>query len=82
MIGITLIPVAMNNMAGGEGSSDFGELSNLALAFPFTSHRPLYRLHQDLSSQFPFNRLDRRNSRRRSNGKVDLQKSQTLAGCR
>ncbi|MEC1476352.1 nucleobase:cation symporter-2 family protein [Bacillus haynesii] len=33
VIGITLIPVAMNNMAGGEGSSDFGELSNLALAF-------------------------------------------------
>lgn len=33
IIGITLIPVAMNNMGGGEGSSDFGSLSNLALAF-------------------------------------------------
>ncbi|KKB73768.1 MULTISPECIES: xanthine permease PbuX [Bacillus] len=33
VIGITLIPTAMNNMAGGEGSKDFGALSNLALAF-------------------------------------------------
>ncbi|MGF7532872.1 xanthine permease PbuX [Bacillus mexicanus] len=33
IIGITLMPVAMNNMAGGEGSADFGELSNLVLAF-------------------------------------------------
>ncbi|MEC1529944.1 xanthine permease [Bacillus spizizenii] len=33
IIGITLMPVAMNNMAGGEGSVDFGDLSNLALAF-------------------------------------------------
>ncbi|MGD6815819.1 nucleobase:cation symporter-2 family protein [Metabacillus sp. 113a] len=33
IIGITLIPVAMGNMAGGEGSSDFGAASNLALAF-------------------------------------------------
>jgi xanthine permease len=33
IIGITLIPVAMNNMAGGEGSSDFGSLTNLSLAF-------------------------------------------------
>ncbi|MCY8318984.1 xanthine permease [Bacillus vallismortis] len=33
IIGITLMPVAMNNMAGGEGSKDFGDLSNLALAF-------------------------------------------------
>jgi len=33
IIGITLIPVAMNNMAGGEGSGDFGSLSNIALAF-------------------------------------------------
>ncbi|MGD6898564.1 nucleobase:cation symporter-2 family protein [Bacillus infantis] len=33
IIGITLIPVAMNNMAGGEGSADYGSLSNLALAF-------------------------------------------------
>lgn len=32
-IGITLIPVAMNNMAGGEGSSDFGSVSNVCLAF-------------------------------------------------
>ncbi|MGX4766311.1 xanthine permease PbuX [Bacillus mojavensis] len=32
IIGITLMPVAMNNIAGGEGSSDFGDLSNLALA--------------------------------------------------
>jgi xanthine permease len=33
IIGITLIPVAMNNMAGGEGSADFGSLTNLSLAF-------------------------------------------------
>jgi xanthine permease len=33
IIGITLIPVAMNNMAGGEGSPDFGSLSNITLAF-------------------------------------------------
>ncbi|MBW3114513.1 MULTISPECIES: nucleobase:cation symporter-2 family protein [Bacillaceae] len=33
IIGITLIPVAMNNMAGGQGSSDFGSLENLSLAF-------------------------------------------------
>lgn len=33
IIGITLIPVAMNNMAGGQGSADFGSLSNVALAF-------------------------------------------------
>ncbi len=33
IIGITLIPVAMNNMAGGQGSVDFGSLSNIALAF-------------------------------------------------
>lgn len=33
IIGITLIPVAMNNMAGGQGSPDFGSLSNIALAF-------------------------------------------------
>lgn len=33
VIGITLIPVAMKNMAGGEGSKDFGDLSNIALAF-------------------------------------------------
>lgn len=33
IIGITLIPVAMNNVAGGQGSPDFGAGSNLALAF-------------------------------------------------
>ena len=33
IIGITLIPVAMNNMAGGFGSPDFGAKSNIALAF-------------------------------------------------
>lgn len=33
VIGITLIPVAMNDMAGGQGSKDFGNLSNIALAF-------------------------------------------------
>ncbi|MCV9888412.1 nucleobase:cation symporter-2 family protein [Metabacillus halosaccharovorans] len=33
IIGITLIPVAMNNMAGGEGSPDFGSQENLLLAF-------------------------------------------------
>lgn len=31
IIGVTLIPVAMNNMGGGVGSEDFGSLSNLAL---------------------------------------------------
>lgn len=33
IIGITLIPVAMNNVAGGQGSKDFGSVTNLALAF-------------------------------------------------
>lgn len=33
IIGITLIPVAMNNMAGGQGSPDFGSLTNIGLAF-------------------------------------------------
>lgn len=33
IIGITLIPVAMNNVAGGEGSADFGSLTNISLAF-------------------------------------------------
>ncbi|MBD1381643.1 nucleobase:cation symporter-2 family protein [Metabacillus arenae] len=33
IIGITLIPVAMNNMAGGQGSEDFGSVPNLILAF-------------------------------------------------
>jgi xanthine permease len=33
IIGITLIPVAMNNMAGGQGSADFGSMTNLSLAF-------------------------------------------------
>jgi xanthine permease len=33
IIGITLIPAAINDMAGGAGSKDFGSLSNLALAF-------------------------------------------------
>ncbi|MBY0122653.1 nucleobase:cation symporter-2 family protein [Bacillus sp. S/N-304-OC-R1] len=33
IIGITLVPVAMNNMAGGQGSADFGSLSNISLAF-------------------------------------------------
>ncbi|MGG4109622.1 xanthine permease [Bacillus subtilis subsp. subtilis] len=37
IIGITLMPVAMNNMAGGEGSADFGDLSNLVLAFTVLS---------------------------------------------
>jgi xanthine permease len=33
IIGTTLIPVAMNNVAGGLGSKDFGSVSNIALAF-------------------------------------------------
>lgn len=33
IIGITLIPVAMNNIAGGQGSADFGSISNISLAF-------------------------------------------------
>jgi xanthine permease len=33
IIGITLIPVAMNNIAGGQGSPDFGSMSNISLAF-------------------------------------------------
>jgi xanthine permease len=33
IIGITLIPVAMNNIAGGQGSPDFGSLANISLAF-------------------------------------------------
>lgn len=33
VIGVTLVPVAINDMAGGVGSKDFGSVSNLALAF-------------------------------------------------
>ncbi|MCU4966618.1 xanthine permease PbuX [Bacillus toyonensis] len=33
VIGVTLVPVAINDMAGGVGSKDFGSLENLALAF-------------------------------------------------
>lgn len=33
IIGITLIPVAINNMAGGVGSPTFGSISNLVLSF-------------------------------------------------
>lgn len=33
IIGITLIPVAINNMGGGEEASDFGSISNISLAF-------------------------------------------------
>ncbi|MFP3339282.1 solute carrier family 23 protein, partial [Micrococcus sp. SIMBA_131] len=32
VIGITLIPVAMGNMAGGEGAGDYGSLQNISLA--------------------------------------------------
>lgn len=33
IIGITLIPVAINNMGGGQGASDFGSIPNISLAF-------------------------------------------------
>ncbi|WP_318617244.1 nucleobase:cation symporter-2 family protein [Sporosarcina sp. YIM B06819] len=33
IIGITLIPVAINNMGGGQGASDFGSIANVALSF-------------------------------------------------
>ncbi|QUW21782.1 purine permease [Sporosarcina sp. Marseille-Q4063] len=33
IIGITLIPVAINNVGGGKGASDFGSLTNISLAF-------------------------------------------------
>lgn len=33
IIGVTLIPVAMNNMGGGQGSPDFGSAENITLAF-------------------------------------------------
>ncbi|MDL5040838.1 nucleobase:cation symporter-2 family protein [Heyndrickxia coagulans] len=33
IIGVTLIPVAMKDMAGGDGSKDFGSLANIALSF-------------------------------------------------
>ncbi|WP_343750387.1 nucleobase:cation symporter-2 family protein, partial [Lentibacillus halophilus] len=33
IIGITLIPVAINNMGGGEDASDFGSMTNISLAF-------------------------------------------------
>lgn len=31
IIGLTLIPVAMNNLGGGEGAGDFGSLTNISL---------------------------------------------------
>lgn len=33
IIGITLIPVAINNMGGGQGAPDFGSTTNISLAF-------------------------------------------------
>ncbi|WP_085992862.1 nucleobase:cation symporter-2 family protein [Oceanobacillus senegalensis] len=33
IIGITLIPVAINNLGGGQGASDFGSAANLLLGF-------------------------------------------------
>lgn len=33
IIGITLIPVAINNMGGGEGAADFGSITKIALSF-------------------------------------------------
>lgn len=33
VIGLTLVPVAMNNLAGGLGSPDFGQIENLYLGF-------------------------------------------------
>ncbi|BAC13018.1 xanthine permease [Oceanobacillus iheyensis HTE831] len=33
IIGITLIPVAINNLGGGQGASDFGSLANISLGF-------------------------------------------------
>lgn len=33
IIGLTLIPVAINNLAGGQGAADFGSLYNLGLGF-------------------------------------------------
>lgn len=33
IIGITLIPVALNNLAGGVGSPDFGSMQNMILGF-------------------------------------------------
>lgn len=33
VIGITLIPVAINNLGGGEGAPDFGSLANIGLGF-------------------------------------------------
>ncbi|MTH52110.1 purine permease [Bacillus mangrovi] len=33
IIGITLIPVAMGNIAGGEGSRDYGSIENVSIAF-------------------------------------------------
>ncbi|RDV30886.1 nucleobase:cation symporter-2 family protein [Lysinibacillus capsici] len=33
IIGISLLPVALNNMAGGQGAEDFASASNVALAF-------------------------------------------------
>lgn len=33
IIGLTLIPVAINNMGGGQGASDFGSVSNILLSF-------------------------------------------------
>lgn len=37
IIGISLIPTAMNNLAGGEGSKDFGSLDNVLLGFGVTA---------------------------------------------
>ncbi|MCD2137397.1 nucleobase:cation symporter-2 family protein [Salinicoccus halitifaciens] len=33
IIGVTLVPVAMNDIAGGQGSADYGSMTNLMLGF-------------------------------------------------
>ncbi|GGA85232.1 nucleobase:cation symporter-2 family protein [Ornithinibacillus halotolerans] len=33
IIGVTLIPVAINDLGGGQGAADFGSISNIALGF-------------------------------------------------
>ena len=33
VIGVTLIPVAINNLGGGQGAADFGSLENISLGF-------------------------------------------------
>ncbi|SQC68326.1 Putative purine permease ygfU [Listeria fleischmannii subsp. fleischmannii] len=55
VIGLTLIPVAINNLAGGVGASDFGSFYNIGLGFGTLLLIILvYRFGRGFTKQLPF----------------------------